>query len=183
VTGPPTVRRVVTAQTRDGRNIFVVDDEVEPIVVGPAGFDGRGSDPGQQLWQIWGTDGIPQLPDDGEGSYADTLFAPPGGYRIQVCEFPAEGVQPREASGVWPANGIASARVGDGMHHTDSVDLMIVLEGEIGLEQDDGAEVVLRAGDVLVQNGAAHRWKRTAVPCRICMVALGAQRADAPASS
>ena len=29
MTGPNTVRRVVTAQTKDGRNIFAVDDEVE----------------------------------------------------------------------------------------------------------------------------------------------------------
>lgn len=170
------MRRVVTAQTEDGRNVFVVDEEVDPIVVGPEGFDGKGSDAGQRVWQVWGADGVPQLPDRGEQAYANTLFAPPGGYRLQVCEFPAQGAPAREPQGTWPPNGTASARVGDGLHYTDSVDIMIVLEGEIGLEQDDGATVTLGAGDVLVQNGAAHRWHRTSVPCRVCMIALGAVR-------
>jgi hypothetical protein len=171
-----TVRRVITAQTKDGANVFLKDDEVEPIVIGPIGIDNAGSHSGHQLWQIWGADGIPQLPNDGCDGYANTNFAPPGGYRVAVCEFPAEGAPPRTPRGAWPATGTGVARVDPGLHYTDSVDLMIVLDGEIGLEQDDGVEVLLRAGDVLVQNGAAHAWKNKSVPCRIMMVMLGAER-------
>lgn len=176
MTADQTVRRVITAQTREGRSVFAIDEWVEPIVVGPDGLDGRGDHAGQRLWQIWGADGVPQLPDPAEENYANTLFAPPGGYRVQVCEFPAEGAVPTASQGAWPANGTASARIGDGLHHTDSVDIMVVLDGEIGLEQDDGITVTLTKGDVLVQNGAAHRWRKTSVPCRICMIALGAVR-------
>ncbi len=173
-----TARRVITAQGDDGRGIFAFDEEVEPIVIGPIGIDGKGSHSGHQLWQLWGADGIPQLPSDAQEGWVDTNFAPPGGYRVQVCEFPAEGAAPREPHGAWPTAGTPVTRVEPGMHYTDSVDLMIVLEGEIGLEQDDGIEVTLRAGDVLVQNGAAHAWKKRSVPCRICMIALGAERND-----
>jgi quercetin dioxygenase-like cupin family protein len=44
------------------------------------------------------------------------------------------------------------------MHTTDSVDIILVLAGEITLELDDGAEKVCRAGDIIVQNGTRHRW-------------------------
>jgi hypothetical protein len=171
-----TVRRVITAQTKDGENIFLKDEEVEPIVIGPIGIDNAGSHSGHRLWQIWGADGIPQLPSDGLEEYANTNFAPPGGYRVQMCEFPAVGAPPRVQRGAWPPTGVGLTRVDPGLHYTDSVDLMIVVDGEIGLLQDDGVEVLLRAGDVLVQNGAAHAWINKAVPCRILMVALGAER-------
>ena len=44
------------------------------------------------------------------------------------------------------------------MHTTDTIDFEYVLSGEIALELDDGAEVVLHPGDTVVQNGTRHRW-------------------------
>ena len=44
-----------------------------------------------------------------------------------------------------------------GMHMTDTVDFVVVLSGEAVLELDDGAEVTVRAGDCIVQNGTRHR--------------------------
>jgi mannose-6-phosphate isomerase-like protein (cupin superfamily) len=179
----PTVRRVITAQ-RDGKNVVAIDDQVLPIVIG------RGPDSGQQLWQVWGSDGIPQLPNDATDRYANTLFAPPGGYRVQVCEFPAVGanIEPR---GEWPELGTIIGRTDtntvsdklgdltDSVHHyTNSVDIFVVLEGEIHVGMDDGVEVTVRAGEVLVQNGAAHSWRRGSVAGRVCMIAVGAKRAD-----
>jgi hypothetical protein len=174
------VRRIITAQSKDGANVFAINEEVESYI-----SDGSRHEFGQQIWRIFGSDTIPQLPCDANVSYADTVFAPAGGYRIQVCEFPAAGAEsnlvPR---GVTPELGTSIHRSGQGaentrpgsMHSTDSVDIMVVLDGEIGLQLEGGAEVLLRAGDVLVQNGVAHIWKKTAVPCRVCMVAIGAER-------
>ena len=45
-----------------------------------------------------------------------------------------------------------------GMHTTDSVDFDVVVFGEVVLELDDGAEVVLKAGDCVIQNGTRHAW-------------------------
>lgn len=178
----PTVRRVITAQTKEGKNVVAIDDEVLPIV------SSRGADGGQQLWQIWGSDRIPQLPSDATETYANTLFAPPGGYRVQVCEFPAVGtsIEPR---GEWPELGTVIGRtdtntvsdklgdINDSIHHyTNSVDIMVVLEGEVQVGFDDGVEVIVRAGEVLIQNGAAHSWTRRSVAGRICMIAIGANR-------
>lgn len=179
-----TVRRVITAQTKDGKNVFAIDEEVLPIVA-----QGPNADHGQQLWQIWGADGIPQLPDEARGDYADTLFSPAGGYRIQICEFPAESGSTLTPRGSWPPlgtllgrndTGVVSDQFGDVddrvMHYTNSVDLIIVIEGSVGVELEGGGEVTLQKGDVLVQNGVAHAWKKGPVPCRIAMIALGAER-------
>jgi quercetin dioxygenase-like cupin family protein len=45
-----------------------------------------------------------------------------------------------------------------GMHTTDTLDFVVIIDGEIVLGLDDG-EYHLGAGDVVVQGGAAHRWR------------------------
>jgi uncharacterized cupin superfamily protein len=66
-----------------------------------------------------------------------------------------------------------------GMHRSDTVDFVYVLEGEVVLELDHGCETTLRAGDTLVQNGTRHAWRnRSGQPCRMLVVMLGAVRAN-----
>ena len=45
------------------------------------------------------------------------------------------------------------------MHRTRSLDLGIILEGEVELELDNGLKRVLKAGDTIVQRGTVHRWR------------------------
>jgi len=45
------------------------------------------------------------------------------------------------------------------MHTTDSVDYVLVLDGEVWLELDDGELTRLRAGDTVIQNGTRHAWR------------------------
>ena len=64
-----------------------------------------------------------------------------------------------------------------GMHRTASLDYDIVLEGIIGLELD-GQEVLLRPGDIVVQNGTRHRWHiRGSGMARFAAVVIGAHHA------
>jgi quercetin dioxygenase-like cupin family protein len=44
------------------------------------------------------------------------------------------------------------------MHATDTLDFMVVLDGQVELGLDDG-EYVLGAGDTVVQRGTRHRWR------------------------
>lgn len=54
----------------------------------------------------------------------------------------------------------------------------VVLAGKIGLELDDGAEVLLGPGDVVVQNGTRHRWhNRGTEPATMVVVVIGAHHA------
>jgi mannose-6-phosphate isomerase-like protein (cupin superfamily) len=65
-----------------------------------------------------------------------------------------------------------------GMHTTDTVDLDLIVTGELDLELDDGAEVHLRPGDCVVQNGTRHAWhNRTSEPCTMLSILVGAKRA------
>lgn len=64
-----------------------------------------------------------------------------------------------------------------GMHTTDSVDFGIVLDGEIHLELDNGAERGLVTGVCVVQNGARHAWRnRSGQPTTMAFVLLGTKR-------
>ncbi|WP_279580779.1 cupin domain-containing protein [Fodinicola feengrottensis] len=64
-----------------------------------------------------------------------------------------------------------------GMHTTDSLDYVLIVSGEVTLELDDGERTVLRAGDVVVQNGTRHAWRNHGTEtCMIVGVAIGADR-------
>jgi quercetin dioxygenase-like cupin family protein len=61
------------------------------------------------------------------------------------------------------------------MHRTDTVDYVVVMEGEIEMDLDEGT-VTLRAGDVLVQRGTNHVWRNaTDRTARAAIVMIPAQ--------
>jgi Cupin domain len=62
-----------------------------------------------------------------------------------------------------------------GFHKTSSTDYAIVLSGEIIALMDEG-EVLLRAGDVLIQRGTNHAWSnRTDEPAYLAFVLVDAE--------
>ena len=64
-----------------------------------------------------------------------------------------------------------------GMHTTGTIDYGVVISGEIWLELDDRAEVHLKQGDCVVQNGTRHAWRNKSVePCIMAFVMVGAKR-------
>jgi quercetin dioxygenase-like cupin family protein len=91
---------------------------------------------------IWSTDRTPA--DIAIGEQIEDLGArimgtapPPNGTRFAVIDFPP-GNTPR-------------------MHRTETIDYVIVLEGEIEMDMDDST-VKMKAGDVMVQRGTNHAW-------------------------
>ena len=64
------------------------------------------------------------------------------------------------------------------MHRTLSVDYGIVLEGEIYMIMDD-EEVLLKAGDIVVQRGTDHAWEnRSEQMCRMAFILVGGELSD-----
>ena len=64
-----------------------------------------------------------------------------------------------------------------GMHTTDTVDFDVVVSGEVYLELDDGVEVLLQAGDCVIQNGTRHAWhNRSSEKCVVSFAIVGAER-------
>ncbi|MGZ5844413.1 MAG: cupin domain-containing protein, partial [Xanthobacteraceae bacterium] len=60
------------------------------------------------------------------------------------------------------------------MHRTETIDYVIVLEGEIEMDMDDST-VKLKAGDVMVQRGTNHAWaNRSAKRARVAFVLIDA---------
>jgi len=58
------------------------------------------------------------------------------------------------------------------MHRTETIDYAIVLSGEITMLLDEG-EVLLKAGDVLVQCGTNHAWSnRSNAPCVVAFILI-----------
>jgi mannose-6-phosphate isomerase-like protein (cupin superfamily) len=161
------VRRVVTGHTAEGAAIVVSDEQVPSIPIGDAGSAST---------LVWNREQPGRFPDDGSQPEFTSIFPPPGGCNIAVIELAPEGDDFHEFAGV------ALEPWADpdepGMHRTATMDYDVVLEGSIGLELDNGAEVTLKPGDIVVQNGTRHRWhNRGDTVARMLSVTVGAHNA------
>jgi quercetin dioxygenase-like cupin family protein len=111
-------------------------------VAAPSGFGVA-----ELLW----LDGPPRSVVDGadrvDGTYP--LEPPAGGLSSRIICMPGNGEWLR-------VEGDDAAT--PGMHATDTLDLMVVLDGEITLGLE-GAELTVRAGDAVIQRGTPHRWR------------------------
>jgi len=64
-----------------------------------------------------------------------------------------------------------------GMHTTPTTDYIIVLDGTVWLDLDDGAPVRLEVGDVVVQDGTRHAWRNVASgPATMAVVMVGKEQ-------
>lgn len=181
------MRRVVTGHDEHGKAVFASDETVEPVTLALV--------PGSEYYRLWGGNDAPSFPDAGDPRPSDPFFPPLGGYRFLVFTVP-----PGHRQTAGPARSAEELAAGfaemdamlpglrdhmepdaRGMHTTASVDFEIVLEGEVWLELDDGAEVHLRPGDVVVQNGTRHAWRNKGdVPARLVGFLVGAHHERVP---
>ena len=139
---------------------------------------------------MWGGDQPPRFPDDGTAPAAANYFPPLGGFRFWLFTLPpetsaGESESPIDVVAALPEleaklPGLAQymERDAPGMHTTPTIDFEVVLHGEIVLELDDGAEVTLRPGDTVVQNGTRHRWRNEgSMPASLAVFICGALHA------
>jgi quercetin dioxygenase-like cupin family protein len=142
------IRRVVTGHDAHGRAIVKIDEVCSNII---------SKRPNHQSCVVWTTDSAP-ADNSGDGDAAQRAVATTlaGGSIFRVIAY-SPGVTPR-------------------MHRTDSIDYAVVLSGEIDMELDDGVEVHLAAGDMLVQRGTVHNWvNRGTVPCVMVFTLIDAK--------
>ena len=174
------IRRVVTGHDSEGKARVVDDRDVEPITSELM--------PGCAAYRLWGRDERPTFPDDGAPRRAEAYFPPRDGSRFVINTIPpGELVPPPDLDMVAALDELERQMPGamahmeadaPGMHTTDSIDYVLVVSGEVTLELDDGEQTVLRAGDVVIQNGTRHAWRNHGTePCTIVGVAIGADRA------
>ncbi len=170
------VRRVVTGHS-DGRAAFVADEVIEPITAPLL--------PGCEFYRLWSLDQVPTLPTDGTSALDAAWYPPAGGLRFSLFTLPPGDVSPPPDLDLATAVADVEAKLpgllgaldpsDPGMHRSDSVDFILVLSGEVGLEVRGDAEKVLRPGDAVVQNATWHRWKnRGETPVVLAVFQAGA---------
>lgn len=144
------VRRVVTGHDADGVAIVLHDAPFVKVKQGKSGV----------LTHLWNTKATPadirigtDIADPGQEPHVTA--PPPDGSRFVIIDYP-------------PGNSGT-------MHRTETLDYVIVLEGEIDMDMDDSS-VHLAAGDVLIQRGTNHAWmNRSAANCRVAFVLVDAE--------
>jgi mannose-6-phosphate isomerase-like protein (cupin superfamily) len=180
------IRCIVTGNDESGNSVVIRDTPVKPVTVAML--------PGYEFHRLWGSDSAPELPSDGTPPSQPRYFPPKGGFRFAFFTLPPDTTASMEqlanSSGVEELQqrlpGIIEVLEPDhpGMHTTDTVDFDVVVSGEAVLELDDGTEVVLHAGDCVIQNGTRHAWhNRSLENCVIAVTLVGAERRFADRTS
>jgi quercetin dioxygenase-like cupin family protein len=183
------IRRVVTGVTKEGKSIPYQDAVLKPVELAVM--------PGVQMFQVWGTEGPITSPVIDPAPDNRGFFPGPGGTRFGLFRLPPESGDPAAHAEPAAADDSAlAAQVAEaeekvpgllaifepdapGMHRTVSIDYVVVLEGDLWIELDDGAEVHLPTGTCLIQNGARHGWRNHGdVPATLAYVIIDAAPAE-----
>jgi mannose-6-phosphate isomerase-like protein (cupin superfamily) len=170
---------MVTGQNKSGKSVIVSHAPITSVTVAMM--------PGYEFYRLWGSDSMPALPSDGTPPPQPQFFPPKNGFRFGMFTLPpatSASTQPSPTPALLEEMeqklpGALQVLEADhpGMHTTDTVDFDIVIFGEVVLELDDGAEVVLKAGDCVIQNGTRHAWhNRSGEKCVIAFSLVGADR-------
>src|SRR5258708_4586056 len=148
-------RRVVTGHNERGKSVFVADEQVAAVTLALI--------PGAEFHRLWARDAAAVIPDDVASVDGASYFPDVGGFRFGFFTLPPESItSPTDIDFEAAINelheklpGMADVMEPDqpGMHTTDTIDLDLVVAGEIWLEPDDGAEVRLPVGVSVIQNG------------------------------
>ena len=139
------IRRVVTGHDAEGKAVVAKDEIMGNVKVMPSGHKGC---------VMWVTDDTPAaVSGDEDPALREMGIAPPPrGNVLRILE-----LAPGKAF----------------MHRTDTLDYCIVLKGECAMKLDDDDEVLLAAGDILIQRGTWHGWEnRGDGPCRLAFVLI-----------
>ena len=170
-------RRVVTGHDAKGRSVVLMDGESPySFFLEKAG--------GLQLTELWETRSSP-ADNSGAKDAADherRIEPVDGGTVFRIIEYPPDSVRLKtlDPDSFFPEMGARAAgkaqRRHPGMHQTRTIDYCVVLSGEIYAVLDEG-EVLLRAGDCLVQRGTNHAWSnRSNAACLVAFILVDARR-------
>src|ERR1700761_256763 len=176
---PKVIRRVVTGHNAHGKAVVVSDGPSPFIHVNPRDANNVSTD----LWRTSDTpariEAVPQEPTLGPRRQLPHKR----GTVVRINQLPPESeatraMTPDDSRRAFAALGNETAATwGKGgrhplMHRTETVDYAIILDGEVTMVLDD-EDVLLKAGDVVVQCGTNHAWSnRSNAPCTIAFVLI-----------
>jgi hypothetical protein len=172
------IRRVVTGNDASGRAVVVSDGPV------PRSHDFQHV-PGMATAMLWATrPGEPAVSSDPTPGLRNQV-PEPGGTCFVIVRLPPDRVWSQvdaaaaEAEQRAASPGIAERFEPDnpGMHATDTVDYVLVLDGEIWLDLDTGGMLRLGVGDTVIQNATRHAWRNLGdAPATFAVLHVGVRR-------
>jgi hypothetical protein len=151
------MRKLITGVDADGRSCIVDESDVTPGAV--PGIDKL------TMANLWNLDQSPPPPGPRQRGHFGDVRLPPGHVRWMVVDHA-------------PFDDRGPDTTASEMHHTNAVDLIVVLEGSTRmiLQAD---ERDLGPGDCVVMTGVDHAFRTGPDGCRLLSVAIGAP--DPPA--
>ena len=153
------VRRVVTGHDASGKSVVLSDGTP------PQNHPMRGPAVGADFFEMWSVaSAVPRLTSVEAREPTERVFTimPAAGQLLRVID-----ILPPRLGGKRTV-----------MHRTQTLDYVVVIEGEVVLLLDD-SEVVLKKSDVVVQRGTIHAWEnRSDSVARMAFFHIAAEFSD-----
>jgi quercetin dioxygenase-like cupin family protein len=176
VAGVGVPKRIVAGLREDGISTFARVEDVEEVDYATT-YPRLADNPDRpiEIYRMWAIDALPVvLPVDGLTAPLDSKPTPeqtaealrrsspqprPGGVRITLIKYlPGKSKNRR-------------------LHWHDTFDLQWLIAGELLTIMDDGSEVLMRPGDLLLQYGTRHAWEAPSDEGAVlALVQFGAER-------
>ena len=173
---PRDIKRIVTGHDAQGRSNITFNGLATNLLNSEAW-------PGSRVTELWVSEEIP-VDNTGlvdRGARKIRHDPTPGGSIFRVVEVPPESAGKMDTAKTFAELGSTHVPTAEDsarhptMHVTDSVDYLVVISGEMHMIMEDG-EVLLQAGDCIVQRGTKHAWSnRGAVPCVMAAILIDAK--------
>ncbi len=148
------MKRVITATDANGKSQFETADDVSP-----------------QFTEIWASAaGAPLTAAEAASTGGATarLEPLPGATTFRVFELPDDAVVAEYLRAQGASHGADAS-----FHRTNTLDYVLILDGEITLELDRGS-MKLGPGDCVVQRATNHAWRnKSGKPVRMAVVMVG----------
>lgn len=157
------IRRVVTGHDSSGKAVVLSDAMAPTVHTHPLR-------PGHRSSDLWKTTSMPVVihREEDDPTLGARDFTPANGTKIRIAELAPEPeafrhLTPEQVREFRAAGGSANTSTFEKggrhpfMHRTESLDYAVVLEGEVTMLLDD-QDVLLKAGDVVIQRGTNHAW-------------------------
>lgn len=172
------IRRVVTGHDENGVAKVISDGEATCILSRP-------NRPGVTLTNLWKNDRTPALMERHDDPVDGPLVLQPpeNGAIFRIVQFDPENpdvLAKLDGKSAFAEMGASHNVVENArhpfMHRTDSLDYAVILTGEIYMMMDE-EDVLLKAGDTVVQQGTNHAWSnRGTEPCQIAFILIDATK-------
>lgn len=184
------VRRIITNQDKDRGAVVMQDEQLD-------GFELMAA-PGSRFTNILGMDTIDTIPST-LPTHTPSYFPPAGGVRCAIVELPGDAVaassapppdaDPAEMEQMMAAAFADAEEKAPGLlatfdqtempfHTSDTIDLVIILEGELILDLGADEQRKVTEGDVIIQNGTRHAWRNPGDQSAVmAAISFGADRA------